>query len=378
MYPDHTVTIYEKTSKVLGKVKISGGGRCNVTHAVFNPKELVKFYPRGEKELLGPFTQFQPGDTIHWFEQRGVELKAEEDGRMFPVTDKSQTIIDCFENERRKWGVDLRLNHNLDSIRILEKKFVLKFENGMTALSDLLVITSGSSEKIWKLISDLGHSIIKPVPSLFTFNINDSRLSEYAGVSWPNAQIKLIGTKIKSTGAVLITHWGLSGPAILRLSAVAARELSDLSYQASIEINFLYPFSSNEVKEQMTDYKIKNPNKLVFSFLPMGFTQRIWMAWLTLLGFSQKRWQEMSYSSIILLSEFLTKAHFKMNGKSTFKEEFVTSGGVALKEIDMKTMQSKLIPNLFFAGEVLDIDAVTGGFNFQAAWTTGWIAGSNE
>lgn len=378
MYPDHTVTIYEKTSKVLGKVKISGGGRCNVTHAVFNPKELVKFYPRGEKELLGPFTQFQPGDTIHWFEQRGVELKAEEDGRMFPVTDKSQTIIDCFENERRKWGVDLRLNHNLDSIRILEKKFVLKFENGMTALSDILVITSGSSEKIWKLISDLGHSIIKPVPSLFTFNINDSRLSEYAGVSWPNAQIKLIGTKIKSTGAVLITHWGLSGPAILRLSAVAARELSDLSYQASIEINFLYPFSSNEVKEQMTDYKIKNPNKLVFSFLPMGFTQRIWMAWLTLLGFSQKRWQEMSYSSILQLSEFLTKAHFKMNGKSTFKEEFVTSGGVALKEIDMKTMQSKLIPNLFFAGEVLDIDAVTGGFNFQAAWTTGWIAGSNE
>lgn len=378
MYPDHTVTIYEKTSKVLGKVKISGGGRCNVTHAVFNPKELVKFYPRGEKELLGPFTQFQPGDTIHWFEQRGVELKAEEDGRMFPVTDKSQTIIDCFENERRKWGVDLRLNHNLDSIRILEKKFVLKFENGMTALSDLLVITSGSSEKIWKLISDLGHSIIKPVPSLFTFNINDSRLSEYAGVSWPNAQIKLIGTKIKSTGAVLITHWGLSGPAILRLSAVAARELSDLSYQASIEINFLYPFSSNEVKEQMTDYKIKNPNKLVFSFLPMGFTQRIWMAWLTLLGFSQKRWQEMSYSSILQLSEFLTKAHFKMNGKSTFKEEFVTSGGVSLKEIDMKTMQSKLIPNLFFAGEVLDIDAVTGGFNFQAAWTSGWIAGSNE
>lgn len=372
------MTIYEKTSKVLGKVKISGGGRCNVTHAVFNPKELVKFYPRGEKELLGPFTQFQPGDTIHWFEQRGVELKAEEDGRMFPVTDKSQTIIDCFENERRKWGVDLRLNHNLDSIRILEKKFVLKFENGMTALSDILVITSGSSEKIWKLISDLGHSIIKPVPSLFTFNINDSRLSEYAGVSWPNAQIKLIGTKIKSTGAVLITHWGLSGPAILRLSAVAARELSDLSYQASIEINFLYPFSSNEVKEQMTDYKIKNPNKLVFSFLPMGFTQRIWMAWLTLLGFSQKRWQEMSYSSILQLSEFLTKAHFKMNGKSTFKEEFVTSGGVALKEIDMKTMQSKLIPNLFFAGEVLDIDAVTGGFNFQAAWTTGWIAGSNE
>ncbi len=203
-------------------------------------------------------------------------------------------------------------------------------------------------------------------------------MSEYAGVSWPNAQIKLIGTKIKSTGAVLITHWGLSGPAILRLSAVAARELSDLSYQASIEINFLYPFSSNEVKEQMTDYKIKNPNKLVFSFLPMGFTQRIWMAWLTLLGFSQKRWQEMSYSSILQLSEFLTKAHFKMNGKSTFKEEFVTSGGVSLKEIDMKTMQSKLIPNLFFAGEVLDIDAVTGGFNFQAAWTSGWIAGSNE
>ena len=362
----------------MGKVKISGGGRCNVTHALYNPKDLVKYYPRGEKELPGPFTKFQPGDTIAWFEKRGVELKVEEDGRMFPLSDKSQTIMDCFEGERQKWGVDLKLNYNLISIEIKENRFMLVFENGYSIVAEQLIITVGSSEKIWKLIHSMGHTIVAPVPSLFTFNISDPRLIGFAGVSWPNVEVKLQGTTFKSSGPLLITHWGLSGPAILRLSAFAARELFNLNYQAEIIINFMSPYSTNEVTEQFSDYKMENPNKSVSTYLPIGFTQRIWVAWLALLGFGQKRWQEMSVKSITVLAEALTKVNFQLNGKSTFKDEFVTSGGVSLKEIDMKTMQSKLIPNLFFAGEVLDIDAVTGGFNFQAAWTTGWIAGSNE
>lgn len=362
----------------MGKVKISGGGRCNVTHALFNPKDLVKNYPRGEKELLGPFSTFQPGDTIAWFEKRGVELKVEEDGRMFPISDRSQTIIDCFENERQKWGVDLKLNFNLISFMIKANRFDLVFENGNSIVADRLIITVGSSEKIWNLVQSLGHTIIAPVPSLFTLNITDQRLIGYAGVSWPNAEVKLQGTSFKSTGPLLITHWGLSGPAILRLSAFAARELFNLNYQTEIVINFMYPNTTNEMIELFSDYKIKNPNKSVSNYLPAGFTQRIWADWLALLGFGNKKWQEMSGKSITALAEALTKSIFYLNGKSTFKEEFVTSGGVSLKEIDMKTMQSKLIPNLFFAGEVLDIDAVTGGFNFQAAWTTGWIAGSNE
>lgn len=339
---------------------------------------MVRYYPRGEKELLGPFTKFQPRDTIDWFAKRGVELKVEDDGRMFPITDRSQTIIDCLENERLRLDVDLKLNHNLALIQSKGHQFILNFENGLISIADQLIITTGSNEKIWKLIDGLGHTIIDPVPSLFTFNITDSRFIGYEGVSWPDVEVKLSVSNLKSSGPLLITHWGLSGPAILKLSALAARELFYRRYSTQIEINFLYPNTSHEVKNQIIDYKMSNPNKLVSTYLPSGFTQRIWIAWITALGFAQKRWQEMSVKSVTVLADHLTNAQFQMNGKSTFKEEFVTCGGVSLKEIDMKTMESKLIRNLFFAGEVIDIDAVTGGFNFQAAWTTGWIAGGNE
>ncbi len=377
LFPGNKVILFEKTSKVLGKVRISGGGRCNVTHAEFVPKELVKAYPRGGKELLGPFHHFQPADTIQWFEDRGVKLKTEEDGRVFPVTNKSQTIIDCLENERIKLDVELKFHHSLSDIHLKQKTFELKFENGNLYQADQLIITTGSNEVIWKILHQLGHTIIPPVPSLFTFNIKDSFIDGFAGTSWPNVAASFENIKISSHGPVLITHWGLSGPAILKLSAFAARELSSVRYHQKLKVNFMHPYKISEVIDILKETKQKQSNKLVQAWMPDGFTVRLWQHWVSLLGNANKKWQEVSIKSIEKIAIQLSSAEFQLSGKSTYKDEFVTCGGIDLKEIDMKNLESRLIPNLFFAGEVLNIDAITGGFNFQAAWTTGWLAGSN-
>lgn len=376
LFPNDEVLIFEKSNKVLSKVKISGGGRCNVTHSVFNPRDLIKFYPRGSKELMSPFSKFQPGDTIQWFSERGVDLKVEEDGRMFPVTDSSQTIIDCFENERIKSGVKIKCGYGLYKIHPLDNGFDIYFNNGESDHVNKLIISTGSSESMWQTVRSLGHSIINPVPSLFTFNIDDPRLKGYEGISWPAVEIKLLNSSISATGPLLITHWGLSGPAVLKMSSWAARDLSDLGYKTQIHINFLFPSSLFEVIESFKENKYQFPNKLISSIIPPGFTQRVWSGWLKTWGYDSAIFQSLSNKQILFIAEKLTKAGFTVQGKSTFKEEFVTCGGISLKEIDMKTLQSKLIPNLYFAGEILDIDALTGGFNFQAAWTTGWIAGS--
>ncbi|MEP7269108.1 MAG: NAD(P)/FAD-dependent oxidoreductase [Saprospiraceae bacterium] len=377
LFPGNKVILFEKTSKVLGKVRISGGGRCNVTHAEFVPKELVKAYPRGGKELLGPFHHFQPADTIQWFEDRGVKLKTEEDGRVFPVTNKSQTIIDCLENERIKLDVELKFHHSLSDIHLKQKTFELKFENGNLYQADQLIITTGSNEVIWKILHQLGHTIIPPVPSLFTFNIKDSFIDGFPGTSWPNVAASFENIKISSHGPVLITHWGLSGPAILKLSAFAARELSSVRYHQKLKVNFMHPYKISEVIDILKETKQKQSNKLVQAWMPDGFTVRLWQHWVSLLGYANKKWQEVSIKSIEKIAIQLSSAEFQLSGKSTYKDEFVTCGGIDLKEIDMKNLESRLIPNLFFAGEVLNIDAITGGFNFQSAWTTGWLAGSN-
>lgn len=379
LYPEHEVIIFEKTSKFLGKVRISGGGRCNVTHACFDVKKLVQFYPRGSKELIGPFHRFQPADTVQWFQDRGVELKTEGDGRMFPVTDLSQTIIDCLLNEANKLGIDIESRHDLIDFTALEDHaFLLKFRDRENVRVDKLILTSGSNEMIWKTLESQGHTIIPPVPSLFTFNIQDPRLEQFPGVSWPNVEIRHTDSRMVTQGPLLITHWGLSGPAILKLSAIGAIEWHKLNYQFNILINFLFPKNSIEVLDELIEYKELNTNKLSHSTPLFLFTSRIWSGWMHLFGLANKTWQNLSKKDLMMLAEKLTRAEFQVNGKSTFKEEFVTCGGVDLNEVDMKTMQSKKIKNLYFAGEVLNIDALTGGFNFQAAWTTGWIAGETK
>jgi len=379
IYPDHQVIIFEKTSKLLGKVRISGGGRCNVTHACFEVKKLVTYYPRGSKELIGPFHRFQPADTVKWFEDRGVELKTEEDGRIFPVTDQSQTIIDCLLNEAIKLGVHIELRHELIALTLVEQEgFLLNFKDRETLQVDQLILTTGSNETIWKTLESLGHTIVPPVPSLFTFNIIDPRLEEFPGVSWPNVEIKQMENKLVTHGPLLITHWGLSGPAVLKMSAVGAMEWHKLNYRFNIMINFLYPKKTIEVLDELIAFKAVNPNKLTHANPLFAFTARIWAGWMQQFGLVNRTWQNLSKKDLMFLAEKLTRAEFEVNGKSTFKEEFVTCGGVDLNEVDMKTMQSKKINNLYFAGEVLNIDALTGGFNFQAAWTTGWIAGEGR
>ncbi|MGB2734851.1 MAG: NAD(P)/FAD-dependent oxidoreductase [Saprospiraceae bacterium] len=376
-FPEHEVTVFEKTTKVLGKVKISGGGRCNVTHACFNVKDLIQYYPRGGKELQGAFYRFQPSDTIQWFEARGVLLKTEEDGRMFPITNKSETIMDCLTTTAQALGVRLLMSHSLSTILCVGTQFELKFSNDQQYLMDQLILTSGSGQLIWDELKKLGHHICAPVPSLFTFNISDERLIGLPGISWPLVEITLPSLGIKSTGPLLITHWGLSGPAILKLSAFGAVAFHDIDYKFEMEVNYAYPLSANELKESLLSLKEKNKNKLVINTPIPGFTSRVWQIWMSQIGMGEKLWQSVSLKDISSMIDTVTSMKFKVDGKSTFKEEFVTCGGVDLKEVDMRSMQSKLIPGLYFAGEVLNIDALTGGFNFQAAWTTGWLAGSN-
>lgn len=326
--PALKVLLIEKTRQPLAKVRISGGGRCNVTHSCFDPRKLVEKYPRGNKEMLGPFTRFGPQDTIEWYEKRGVKLKTEEDGRMFPVSDSSESIIQCLMSEIKKVGVELSIETPLVSVEKKEDLFEVAFKTGHVTTKNLLLAT-GSAKPGWEIASQLGHTLVEPVPSLFTFNCPTSPLLDLAGISVEQARVKILGTKLEAEGPLLITHWGFSGPAVLKLSAFGARLLQEKGYKAEIEIDW-------------------QPNEEIR--LPKNLAKR-------------------------LDPEQIHTSRYQIDGKTTFKYEFVTAGGILLKEVNFKTMESKKTSGLYFAGEILDIDGVTGGFNFQNAWTTGWIAG---
>ena len=374
--PDLKIVILERSSEILSKVRISGGGRCNITHAQFIPKELTYNYPRGEKELLGPFHTFMTGDTVEWFEKRGVPLKIEEDGRMFPESNSSQTIIDCFISEVDRLGVEVLKNHSVKKIQKENEVWEVETEKG-NFTSDKLVIATGSNTKIWKLLEQLGHTIVLPVPSLFTFNIQDSRIKDLPGIA-TQASIKVISAnnkiKLESEGALLITHWGVSGPAILKLSAWGAIDLEKINYQFKLKVNWLFDISPEEAFENLKEIKEINSKQSPYKYAQLGVPKRLWQSLMVASGITEiQKWAETTNKQLQELANQLTQSEFQVNGKSTFKEEFVTAGGVDLKEINFKRFESKLHENLFFAGEVLNIDAITGGFNFQNAWTGGYI-----
>lgn len=366
------VAILERGKEVLSKVRVSGGGRCNVTHACFEPNELVKFYPRGEKELRGPFHQFCSGDTIEWFSAHGVELKIEDDGRMFPVSNSSQTIIDCFLKATQQLGISVLTGQSVQSIFKKENCWQIETQNE-NYLAEKLVMATGSNPKIWEMLQQQGHAIVNPVPSLFTFNIKDARIKELPGVS-ALATVKVKNTKLSSTGPLLITHWGMSGPAILKLSAWGARILHDKNYQFTIFVNWLNDIDTEEAEQLLKDLKQDQAKKTVSKKSPFELTNRLWESLVLASGINpETKWADVSKVQLQNLAHQLTKGTFQVNGKSTFKEEFVTAGGIDLKEINFKTMESKLHENLYFAGEIVNIDAITGGFNFQNAWTSGFI-----
>ncbi|MBP7183017.1 MAG: NAD(P)/FAD-dependent oxidoreductase [Flavobacterium sp.] len=373
--PKLKVAILERGTEVLNKVRISGGGRCNVTHACFEPNELVKFYPRGEKELRGPFHQFCSGDTIEWFEKHGVELKIEADGRIFPVSNSSQTIIDCFLKATQKLGITVLTGQSVQSI--FKKDSLWKVETQTeNYLAEKLILATGSNPKVWEMLQNFGHAIVSPVPSLFTFNIKDSRIKELPGVA-AHVTVKVKDTKLSSTGPLLITHWGMSGPAILKLSAWGARILHDKNYQFTIFVNWLNDAEKADVENMLKELKQEHAKKSVSKKSAFELTNRLWESLVLASGIeSETKWADLSKIQLQNLVNQLTNGTFQINGKSTFKEEFVTAGGIDLKEINFKTMESKLHENLYFAGEIVNIDAITGGFNFQNAWTSGYIVAS--
>ncbi len=374
--PKLKVAILERGQEVLTKVRISGGGRCNVTHACFVPNDLVKFYPRGEKELRGPFHQFCSGDTIEWFEKHGVELKIEDDGRMFPVSNSSQTIIDCFLNATNKHGIQVLTGQSVQSI--FKATDYWKVEtNHETFACRKLIMTTGSNPKIWEMLENIGHSIVPAVPSLFTFNIKDARIKELMGVS-AMATVKVKDTKLAATGPLLITHWGMSGPGILRLSAWGARILAEKHYQFTIQVNWLNEMTFEDAASQLKDLKLEHSKKAVSKKSPFDFPNRLWESLVLASGISEEtKWADLNKNQLQNLANQLVNGQFQVNGKSTFKEEFVTAGGIDLKEINFKSMESKLHENLYFAGEIVNIDAITGGFNFQNAWTSGFIVANS-
>lgn len=371
--PELKVAILERGKNVLSKVKISGGGRCNVTHAEFIPKDLSLNYPRGEKELLGPFHSFMTGDTIGWFADRGVELKTEDDGRMFPVTNTSETIIDCFLSETRRLGIEVITGQPVKNIQKNNEYWLL--ETTKTKFScDQLVIATGNNPKMWDILKDLGHKMVNAVPSLFTFNIKDPRIKDLAGIS-TFAEVKIPNSGLESEGALLITHWGMSGPGILKLSAWGARDLNDRNYQFSILVNWVPGFNSESISEELTRIKESSAKQKVIKYAQFELPKRLWIKLVKASGIPEDEvWANVSKRQLDQLALQLCKGEFSVNGKSTFKDEFVTAGGVDLKEIDFKTFRSKKYENLYLAGEVLNIDAITGGFNFQNAWTGGFIA----
>jgi len=368
----YDVTILEQNSDVLQKVKISGGGRCNVSHACFDPRELVQFYPRGNKELLSVFTKFQPGDTMNWYEEHGVVLKIEDDNRIFPESNSSQSIIDCLVNECRKNNVKILTKQTVTEILPQENGYKIHTTD-QNYFADYVVFSTGSSPKAFKILEKLGHQIITPVPSLFTFNIKNEILKDLMGTSFQYVNIEIPKLNLEESGSLLITHWGLSGPAILKLSAWGARELAALKYQFEIIINFI-GMASEDALEIFRNFKEKEPKKSIGQAKIFDITNRFWNRILLVSGIdTAKQLANINNKEMQKIIENLCCCRINVTGKSTFKEEFVTAGGVDLKEMDFKTMKSKKLPNFYISGEVLNIDAVTGGFNFQACWSEGWL-----
>jgi len=371
------VIILEKTNKLLSKVKVSGGGRCNVTHACFEIHELVKRYPRGQNFLKKAFHWFNTNDTVEWFKERSVSLKTEADGRMFPHTDNSQTIIDCLLREANKYHVEIQMNAAVEHIEKSGTGWNIKLNSNRQLQTDFLCIASGgypkSSQFDWLLQS--GHTIESPVPSLFTFNMPGNTVTQLMGVSVDRATVKIAGTKLTETAPLLITHWGMSGPAVLKLSAWGARELAEKNYHFTAIINWLPAYNENSLREEWQTLRQKYASQKMSFKNPFGLPNRLWLYLLEQSTIKEEiRWSDVPAALQNKLIKNLVSQEFKVSGKTTFKEEFVTCGGVKLSEIDANTMQSKIHEGLFFAGEIMDIDGVTGGFNFQHAWTSGWIA----
>ena len=371
------MTIFEKSDKLLSKVKISGGGRCNVTHACFQVSQLSKFYPRGAKQLKKAFSIFQPKDTVAWFRARGIDLKTESDGRMFPVTDDSQTIIDCFLHEAQIKKIEIVKQSRVNELYPEKSGFSLVFNESKEHF-DKVIIASGGSPKAqgFEWLKNIGHAIINPIPSLFTFNMPEEPVKDLMGLVVENATARIQGTKLQYTGPILITHWGMSGPAILKLSAWGARLLYDHNYKFNVQMNWLSVKSENEVHDMINAKMDRIRKKKMANANPFGLPNRMWLFLLEKVQInSDSPWMELSKKNRNKLVNVLLNDVYAVSGKTTFKEEFVTCGGISLLDVDMKSMQSRICSDLYFAGEVLDIDGITGGFNFQAAWTTGYIAG---
>ncbi len=378
---DISVTLLEKSNKLLSKVRVSGGGRCNVTHACFDNNLLVKNYPRGEKELRSSFSRFSTADTINWFKERGVELKTEADGRMFPTTDNSETIVNCLMQEAAKNNVNIKLNVSIQEIiKNEDETFTLKADGGGEFKCDKLIIATGgnSKEEAYSWLKRLGHTIFTPVPSLFTFNIPNNDITKLMGVAVPHVKIRVATTKLETEGPLMITHWGMSGPAILKASAWGARILNDLNYNFSTLVSWLPMHTEEKIKIEFNNQKEENAAKIVLNNCPFELPKRLWEHLVLKAGISDTvRWADLSKKNGNLLAHFLASDEYKVAGKTTFKEEFVTCGGIQLKEIDFSKMESKIVSGLYFTGEVLDVDGVTGGFNFQNAWSSAWIAANN-
>jgi len=376
--PQLKVRILEQSPNLLGKVKISGGGRCNVTHACFEPRELVKHYPRGSKALLGPFHRFMTGDTMAWFEERGVPLKIEEDGRVFPQSHDSQSIIDCLTQAAQAAGVQIHTRCKVQGLTPpddLQARWQVHTAKEIFEV-DRVLVASGSNPATWRWLAELGHRVETPVPSLFTFNLEDERIGGLPGVSVPDAEVRVGQSKLQADGPLLITHWGLSGPGVLRLSAWGARELHTRDYRFDLQINWRPGQQTDDWHDRWQALRQRQPKKSVLSSPQADLPARLWQSLCRKAQIDEGvRWAELTRHQAQALAAELAEGCYSVMGKSTFKEEFVTCGGVHLAEVDFRSMESKLLPGLYFAGEVLDIDAITGGFNFQAAWTTGWIAG---
>ncbi|MBC8152965.1 MAG: NAD(P)/FAD-dependent oxidoreductase [Bacteroidetes bacterium] len=380
-FPDATVTIYEKNRTVLNKVRISGGGRCNVTHACFDNRQLVKHYPRGERWLRPLLTQFDAAATVNWFETKGVRLKTEPDGRMFPATNSSETIIDCLSQTASRLGIRIRTSTGIATMSRHELSgWQLQPLDGEAFVVDRVLIATGGYPQLpsYGWLPEQTEPTIAPVPSLFTFNVPDSPLLPLAGVSVPDAKVQMMGTKLEQRGPLLLTHWGFSGPAVLKLSAWAARELATVGYTFTLRIHWVPDQTDTQLRDDMNRCRQQHPKKQVVNQSLSGLPARLWKALTEEAGIADtQRWADLPAKNQNRLIEKLTNSQFQVTGKSTFKEEFVTCGGIALGNLDPLTLESRVQPGLFFAGEVLDVDGVTGGFNFQSAWTTGYTAGKH-
>ena len=379
-FPNATVTVLEKSRSVLNKVRISGGGRCNVTHACFDNRQLVKHYPRGEKSLRSLLNQFDAATTVRWFESRGVPLKIEADGRMFPTSNTSETIVDCLLNTARRLMIQIRTSCGVKTLYQTSVGWTIHLQSEETIYADRVLIATGGYPQLssYGWLPDQSEPLLSPVPSLFTFNVPNSPFLALAGVSVQDAQVYVVGTKQEQRGPLLLTHWGFSGPAVLRLSAWAARDLAAVQYQHTLRINWVPALNEHELRNELQNFRQQNGRKQVMSQNPFDLPSRLWQALASEAGVSElQRWADLPAKQQNRLSERLTNSQFQVAGKSTFKDEFVTCGGVPFSSLNPQTLESKAQPGLFFAGEVLDVDGITGGFNFQSAWTTGYVAGKH-